>query len=122
MIGLLITLVLFPLVGWSIARRSWGEAFLFGVGLTGAILFVAGVVHVPLIIAFVVIGVWGVGRGVWELKRRSQLSLPSPTPHFPLPTILMIVPLIILAFVAAITPLNDFDGRAFWVLKAKGIA
>jgi hypothetical protein len=34
----------------------------------------------------------------------------------------MALPLIALAFIAAITPLNDFDGRAFWVLKAKGIA
>jgi hypothetical protein len=34
----------------------------------------------------------------------------------------MLIPLIALTFAAAITPLNDFDGRAFWVLKAKGIA
>ena len=34
----------------------------------------------------------------------------------------MIIPLLALTFAAAITPLNDFDGRAFWVLKAKGIA
>nr|MDP9362317.1 hypothetical protein [Acidobacteriota bacterium] len=66
MIGLLITIVLFPLVGWSVARRSWGEAFLFGVGLTGTLLFLAGVVHVPLVVALVFIGVWGIGSGVWE--------------------------------------------------------
>jgi hypothetical protein len=34
----------------------------------------------------------------------------------------MVIPLIAMSFAAAITPLNDFDGRAFWVLKAKGIA
>jgi hypothetical protein len=34
----------------------------------------------------------------------------------------MAIPLLALAFIAAVTPLNDFDGRAFWVLKAKGIA
>jgi hypothetical protein len=34
----------------------------------------------------------------------------------------MIVPLVALTFAAAIAPLNDFDGRAFWALKAKGIA
>ncbi|MGH9420630.1 MAG: hypothetical protein ACRD3J_11695, partial [Thermoanaerobaculia bacterium] len=43
-------------------------------------------------------------------------------PYPPLPTILMCVPFIALTFVAAITPLNDFDGRAFWLLKAKEIA
>ena len=123
MTGLLITFVLFPLLGSSIARRSWGEAFLFGVGITGAALFVAGVARVPLVITFVGIGVWGVGRGVWGvIGNRSQLPRSLPTPHSPLPTTLMIIPLIILAFIAAITPLNDFDGRAFWVLKAKGIA
>jgi hypothetical protein len=118
MIGLIVTLVFFPLIGWSLGRRSLGEAFLFGVGLTGTILFLAGVIHVPLIIALVLIGVWGVGCGVWELRR----GLPKLRIHSPLPTILMSIPLLAMAFAAAITPLNDFDGRAFWVLKAKGMA
>jgi hypothetical protein len=118
MIGLLVTLVFFPLIGWSLGRRSLGEAFLFGIGLTGTILFIAGVIHVPLIVALVLIGVWGVGCGVWELRR----GLPKLRIHSPLPTILMVIPLIAMSFAAAITPLNDFDGRAFWVLKAKGIA
>jgi hypothetical protein len=118
MIGFVVTLVFFPLIGWSLGRRSLGEAFLFGVGLTGTILFIAGVIHVPLIIALVLIGVWGVGCGVWELRR----GLPKLRIHSPLPTILMAIPLLAMTFAAAITPLNDFDGRAFWVLKAKGIA
>jgi hypothetical protein len=118
MIGFLVTVILFPLIGLSFGRRSLGEAFLLGVGITGAVLFVAGVVHVPLVVAMAVLGVWGVGRGAWELKK----SLPLPTPHSPLPTILMCLPLLALTFAAAITPLNDFDGRAFWALKAKGIA
>ena len=124
MIGLAVTLLLFPLVGLSLGRRSLGEAFLLGLGITGSILFIAGVVHVPLVIAMVLIGVWGVGSGVWEIKRRGSApsDLPLPTPYSPLPTILMIIPLIALTFAAAITPLNDFDGRAFWALKAKGIA
>jgi hypothetical protein len=121
MTGLLITLVLFPLVGWGVARRSWGDAFLFGVGLTGAILFVAGVVHVPLVLAFVLVLIASIGAVVWSY-RHPRNEIPPPTPYPPLPTILLIIPLIVLAFVAAITPLNDFDGRAFWVLKAKGIA
>lgn len=121
MIGLLITLVLFPLVGWSIARRSWGEAFLFGVGLVGTILFFAGVAHVPLIFAFALVLIASIGGAVWSYRNQKN-DIPHPTPHAPLPTILMAVPLIALAFIAAVTPLNDFDGRAFWVLKAKGIA
>src|SRR5438270_6366875 len=150
MIGFLVTVLLFPLIGWTLGRRSLGESFLLGAGITGSVLFIAGVVHVPLVIAMVVIGVWGVGcgvwelkhrsrsaasiptpdliggtgvgSGVWELKHRSRSALPHPTPHSPLPTILICIPLLALAFAAAITPLNDFDGRAFWALKAKGIA
>jgi hypothetical protein len=118
MIAFLITVLLFPLIGLSLGRRSFGEAFLLGAGITGSVLFVAGVVHVPLVIAMVVLGVWGVARGVWELRR----GIPKPHVHSPLATILMIIPLIALTFAAAITPLNDFDGRAFWALKAKGIA
>jgi len=118
MIGFIVTLVLFPLIGLSFGRRSLGEAFLLGLGITGSVLFIAGVVHVPLVIAMGLIAVWGVARGVWEVKNAFPLS----TAHSPLPTILMIIPLVALTFAAAITPLNDFDGRAFWVLKAKGIA
>jgi hypothetical protein len=118
MIGFIVTVFLFPLVGWSLGRRSFGEAFLLGLGITGSVLFVAGVAHVPLVIAMVLIGVWGVGCGVWELRR----GIPKPRIHSPVATTLTIVPLIALTFAAAITPLNDFDGRAFWVLKAKGIA
>ncbi|HEX3071390.1 MAG TPA: hypothetical protein VHX14_22690 [Thermoanaerobaculia bacterium] len=121
MIGLVITLVLFPLVGWSVARRSWGEAFLFGVGLLGTILFLAGVVHVPLVLGFALLLIASIGGAVWTY-RKYKGDTPHPTPHTPLPTILMAIPLIVLAFIAAVTPLNDFDGRAFWVLKAKGIA
>jgi hypothetical protein len=122
MIGFVVTVVLFPLVGWRLGRRSIGAAFLLGAGITGSVLFIAGVVHVPLVIAMIVIGVWGVGSGVWELRHHSRSAFPLPTPHSPLPTILMCIPLLALTFAAAITPLNDFDGRAFWALKAKGIA
>jgi len=124
MIAVAVTLLLFPLVGWSLGRRSLGEAFLLGLGITGLVLFIAGVIHVPLVIAMILIGVWGVGSGVWEMRRRRRLrsDLPRPTPYPPLPTILMIIPLVALTFAAAITPLSDFDGRAFWALKAKGIA
>ena len=118
MIGLAVTLVLFPLVGWTLGRRSLGEAFLLGLGITGAVLFLAGVVHVPLVVAMVLIGVWGVGRGVWEIKR----GIPRLHIEAPLATIVMLIPLLALTFAAAITPLSDFDGRAFWALKAKGIA
>jgi hypothetical protein len=121
MSGLLITLILFPLVGWSIARRSWGEAFLFGAGLVGTILFLVGVVHVPLVPAFAMVLVASIGGTIWSYRHHKK-DIPHPTRHTSLPTIAMAIPLLALAVIAAITPLNDFDGRAFWALKAKGIA
>ncbi len=121
MIGLFITLFLFPLVGWSVARRSWGEAFLFGAGLVGTILFFAGVVHLPLVAALALVLIGSIGVAVWTYRNHKR-DIPHPTPHSPLPTIAMAIPLVVLALIAAVTPLNDFDGRAFWVLKAKGIA
>jgi hypothetical protein len=117
MIGLAVTILLFPLVGWALGRRSLGEAFLLGLGVTGSVLFIAGVVHVPLVIAMLLLVVGSVG-GVVLTRRPLQL----PQVHSPLPTILMAIPLLALTFAAAITPLNDFDGRAFWALKARGIA
>jgi hypothetical protein len=119
MIGLLVTVVLFPLVGWCVARRNWGEAFLVGVGLVGTILFLAGVAHVPLVAALSLIVLAAVAWLAWRYRRHNH----APSTHYPpLATIVMAVPLVALALVAAVTPLNDFDGRAFWVLKAKGIA
>lgn len=117
MIALFVTILLFPLIGWALGRRSLGEAFLLGLGITGSVLFIAGVVHVPLVIAMVLLIVASL-IGIVLTRRPLQL----PRFHSPLPTILMCIPLVALAFAAAITPLNDFDGRAFWALKAKGIA
>jgi hypothetical protein len=120
--GLVVTLVLFPLAGWSLERRNIGEVFLLGAGITGAFLFFAGVLHIPLVVALVLVAMWGLVSVVWELKHRSRNDLPPSTPHSLLPTVIMSVPLIALTFTTAVTPLNDFDGRAFWVLKARGIA
>ncbi|MEA2328516.1 MAG: hypothetical protein QOE68_3475 [Thermoanaerobaculia bacterium] len=117
MIGLLVTVLLFPLVGWSLGRRGIGEAFLLGLGVTGSVLFIAGIAHVPLVIAFALLILASL---VYVVLRRRPLQLPDL--HSPWPTILMAIPLLALTFAAAVTPLNDFDGRAFWALKAKGIA
>jgi len=117
MIGFLVTVLLFPLVGWTLGRRSLGEAFLLGLGIAGSVLFIAGAVHVPLVIALALLIAASL-VGVVLTRRPMQL----PQLHSPLPTILMCIPLLALTFAAAITPLNDFDGRAFWALKAKGIA
>jgi len=116
--GLLITAILFPIAGCVMGRRPLAECFLFGVGIVGSVTFVLGVFHVPFIIAVAIVVVAGL-LGCWLARSRNtsvteQLRNPA--------TILAIIPLIALAIVAAVVPLHDFDGRAFWLLKAKALA
>ena len=116
MTGLIIALILFPLIGGAVARRNWGEAWLFGAGLCGATLFVAGVLHVPLAAALVILVMAALTRFRQGLRSPVRARWPRA------PAIVMFVPLVTCALAATVIPLDDFDGRAFWILKAKGIA
>src|SRR5439155_27171406 len=100
MIGLVVTITLFPLVGWSIGRRSLGEAFLIGAGLTGTLLFLAGLVHVPLVAALAVIVVLAIIR-IATTSRAPDTR--HPTPDTRLATAVMCLPLIALTFITAST-------------------
>ena len=118
MTGLLITLVAFPLIGAAISRvvgrTSW---FLMGLGAVGMTLHATLLLGIPIVLALVVllagaIAVLLVKRG--EGWHREEFLQPA--------TIVMAVPCALLLYASAITPLHDFDGRAFWLLKAKAIA
>jgi hypothetical protein len=115
--GALLTLLLFPLAGCIAGRRPFSEAYLLGVGVIGATMFVAGVMHVPLAVTFVIVVVIS---AVQLIRDRHRVVVDAPQ-FSRWQTALMIAPLLALAFVASITPLNDFDGRVFWVLKAKAL-
>ena len=120
-IALIATLIIFPLIGMLLAPRSWAEAYLLGVGLCGSVLFVGGVLHVPLTWTFAALLMAGVvecGRHATALFQRRQ---GRRTPQLAA-TLVMLVPLVALFIAAAVIPLDDFDGRAFWALKAKGLA
>jgi len=117
MIGLLITLVLFPLAGCVAGRRTFSESFLIGVGAVGAALFVGGVLGVPFVVTLVLLMSVAIARFFW---RRDERAVNDEFPR--LATFATIIPLLLLTFIAAITPLTDFDGRAFWLLKAKALA
>lgn len=132
MIGLLITLVLFPVAGCVAGKRAFSEAFLVGVGAVGAALFIGGVLHVPFGVTLGLLMLIAVTRFV---MRRAPHPRTIPLPpgeggaerrvrgQFPrLATLATVIPLILLTFIASITPLTDFDGRAFWLLKAKALA
>ena len=117
MTGLAIAAVLFPIAGCIAGRRSLDEAFLFGLGVVGTAMFVFGLLHVPFAITIGLLVVAGLlGCFVWVPASAGTDRLQ------PVPTLIAIIPLLLIAFPAAIVPLNDFDGRGFWLLKAKALA
>ena len=128
MIGLLITIIGFSVVGAAMQRLLGGGApFLLGVGTVGLTLYVTLLLHIPMIPVLVLLFlialliVWSAGdlARVWragDLVRQIPRTRPSPA------TIVTAIPILALLFAGAILPLADFDGRAFWVLKAKAIA
>jgi hypothetical protein len=117
----IVTILFFPLAGLAVSRLTGGaNVLLAGTGAAGFLLFVAAVWHVPLLAAIIGIAILALALAL-RSARRSAGSQPAATPassRQPL-AILAFVPLFALA---AILPLSDYDGRAFWLLKAKAIA
>lgn len=113
MTGLAIALVWFPLLGAAFARlagkTSW---FLAGAGVNGVVLFVAGVLHLPLKPVIAALGL----IAIFILTTTTSQTRLKPPSAF----CLLISALFLTG--AIITPLSDYDGRAFWLLKAKAIA
>jgi hypothetical protein len=114
--GALVVVIVFPLIGLAVRRLlGGGPPFLLGVGTTGLVLYAAMLLHIPPVPVLIVLGLaslWSAG----DLARAYRLSGGA----FPL--VVTIAPIIFLLFTAAVVPLDDYDGRAFWVLKAKAIA
>jgi hypothetical protein len=144
--GLFFALIYFTLVG--IAGRGWGERYLLGLSITGVALFLAGVVHLPLVVAAVaapliglalrkrapvseaVIGRFSVLGSQFSEVFSSRFAVfkrigarDEDQPGYPVAaTIVMTIPVVTVFCIAMIVPLNDFDGRVFWLKKAKAIA
>ena len=119
MTGGALTVVLFTLAGAAIGRLVGPvQVWLAGAGATGLILYTAAVLHAPLLATVVVVVVASLACVV--ARRRTGHT---PRVRYPvLPTVLLAIPALTLLVVSAVTPLNDYDGRAFWLLKAKAIA
>ncbi len=118
MTGLLIAAILFPVAGCVVGRRSLPEVYLFGLGVVGAAMFVFGVLHVPFTVVMAAVVVAGLlGFLVAEPTGNAVTRQPGN-----LAKLAAIIPLLLIAIPAAIVPLNDFDGRGFWLLKAKALA
>lgn len=88
---------------------------LFAVGVFGSVTFVLSVVHIPLVIAMIVALVISVAAGFSPPNRAGGLKAAAPFT-------IAAIPIVVLAIHMSIVPLHDFDGRAFWLLKAKAIA
>lgn len=108
-IALLFTLVFFPLVGRVVHGAN---AFLAGAGLTGLVLFIAMTWHMTIIHVLSAIAV----SGVLQLVRRAPALVKLEKADVPL-----LLGALFLLIVSALVPLSDYDGRAFWLIKAKAI-
>ena len=118
MTGLLVSF-LFAVVGLALTRFVGPmQPWLAGAGATGVVLFLAALLHVPLLpvaIVLLVVSLLECGSVAAALK---AAALP---PHSK-PDLLLALTAALLFLLAAILPLNDYDGRAFWLMKAKAIA
>ena len=118
MIPLLATLLVVPLIGEAIGRVVGPSSrYLLGTGVSGLVLFGGMMTGLDLIF---VAACLVIGSALILVSARRQ---PRTINIYPLiPTIVAAVPAAVLFLSIAITPLNDYDGRAFWLLKAKAIA
>jgi hypothetical protein len=135
MSGLLVAFVLFTITGAAVAliagARGVGttiermaEMYLLGLGSVGTALFIAGLVHLP-IGRGTVAALFALGAAVlvWRRTEAAQLFRESDSrERLLLPAIVLTIPLISILLSTQYVPLHDYDGRVFWVLKAKAIA
>jgi len=116
--GLLFTIAFFPLVGWAVSRTN---PYLAGTGVTGLALFVTMVWHVPMAVSLIGLAVVALIAIGLRPAARDAAGPAGGTPAF-LSDIALGVAVVLLLSAAAILPLSDYDGRAFWLIKAKAIA
>lgn len=97
-------------------------AFLLGVGVNGAVLFLLGILEVPL--TPIVFGsVPAVGVAVAALRWRYVVRMRwRGDIHELVSTAAILLPFVLVLWVSAIVPLSDYDGRTTWLPKAVAIA
>lgn len=120
MTGAMLTLLVFPLVGAAMARLVGRTSmFLLGLGTVGLVLHLTLLLRAPIVPVLIVMVV--ISIGILASRRPPQDLVPAAESH-PAATLLLIAPVAVLLFTSFVTPLRDYDGRAFWLLKAKAIA
>jgi hypothetical protein len=116
--GLLFTIAFFPLVGWAVSRTN---VYLAGTGVTGLALFVTMVWHVPMAVTLIALAVMALIVIVLRPAAPDVAGSAGVTPTLSA-DIALGMAIVLLLSAAAILPLSDYDGRAFWLIKAKAIA
>jgi hypothetical protein len=114
--GLLFTILFFPLIGLAVSRTN---IYLTGTGVTGLVLFVTMVWHGPMPITLIVLTVICGPLALRRLMRWHAAPAPESTRTA---DIALGIAIVLLLSAAAILPLSDYDGRAFWLIKARAIA
>jgi hypothetical protein len=132
MIALLVTVLYFGALGagtaallgslmpLSAAARC-SRFFLLGLAANGIAVYLIGLAGWPLHpVTFALLGAAGAAAAL--ILRRRLRNDGAPPPSSKIATIALITPIILVSFDATFIPLQDYDGRAFWVLKSRAIA
>lgn len=115
--GLIFTVVFFSLVGLAVSRLTGGaNVYLAGTGVTGLVLFVTMVWHVPMAATLTGLGVFSLLVVIVKKRQRAAGTGTSVVAD-----VVLGIAIVLLLAAAAILPLSDYDGRAFWLIKAKAI-
>jgi len=119
MTGCIFTIIAFPFVGEAFGRLLGpAQRYLAGAGLTGTWLFLAGVAGLRVSTAALIL--FASAALVITLRQRTETSERLRYPL--LPTVILGCLAAWLLWTSSIVPLADYDGRAFWLLKAKALA
>ncbi len=115
------TLTLLKVARFHSFPASVAVCLLTGAVTNGVILHVLGILSVPLWRAlFAVIPFAAI---LIVAARRRELSIGRLlVPREWLPTIVFIIPIVIIILSAAILPVRDYDGRVTWLAKARAIS
>ena len=91
---------------------------LFALGALGMLLFLAGVLHIPITaLTAAIAALIAISVGQTFLSGQTKSADKNVCA-----TLVMLIPIAVILIAAVRLPLHDYDGRAFWMLKAKGIA